>query len=100
PVRPLPASCTGVGPNDGRIAPLPREHARATSGERVQDDIPNAAIGPASKLPKDRVPISKLFRKVAPRDAGTYQPKHRVEHSAMIARRTTTSSDQERFEIG
>jgi hypothetical protein len=88
-----------VRPDDGRIDHLQRRSARIASGERLQNDIPYAAVGPASKLPKDRVPVAKLFWQIAPRDAGPHQPKHRIKHAAMIARRPATFSDQERFEI-
>ena len=87
-------------PDDGRIDHLQRDIARAASGNRIHDDIPNAAVGPASELPKDRVPVAKLVWQVAPRNASPHQPEHRIKHAAVIARRTTTFADQERFEIG
>jgi hypothetical protein len=87
-------------PDDGCVDHLQRDIARAASGERIQDDIPNAAVGPASELPKDRVPVAKLVWQIAPRNAGPHQPEHRIKYAAMIARRTTTFADQERFEIG
>jgi hypothetical protein len=69
------------------------------AGERLQDHIPDTAIGPASELPKDRIPIAKLLRQITPRRTGSHQPKHRVEHAAMIGRGATAVMGQERFEI-
>jgi hypothetical protein len=86
-------------PNDGRIDHLQRRIACAASGECLQDHVPQAAIGPSPELPKDRIPVTEFLRQVAPRRAGPHQPKHRVEHAAMIARRTAAPMDQESFEI-
>jgi hypothetical protein len=86
--------------NDGRINHLQRRIAHSAPSERLQDHIPDAAVGPPPKLPKDRVPVAKFLRKVAPRRAGSHQPKHRVEHAAMVPWRTAAATmDQERFEI-
>jgi hypothetical protein len=85
--------------DDGRIDHLQGRVGCSTSSERFQDHVPDAAVGPAPKLPKDRVPIAEFLRQVAPRCAGPHQPKHRVEHAAMVPRRTATASmNQERFE--
>src|SRR6516162_3049832 len=60
---------------------------------------PDAAVGPPPKLPKNRVPVAEFLRQVAPRCPGSHQPKHRVEHAAMVAwRSAATAMDQERFE--
>ncbi len=85
--------------HDGRIDHLQCRVGHAAAGERLQDHIPDAAVGPAPRLPKDRIPVAELLRQVAPRRAGSHQPKHRVEHAAMAARRATATTDQERFEI-
>ena len=85
--------------HDGRIDHLQCRVGHAAAGERLQDHIPDAAVGPAPGLPKDRIPVAELLRQVAPRRAGSHQPKHRVEHAAMVARRATATTDQERFEI-
>jgi hypothetical protein len=50
-------------------------------------------------LPKDRIPVAELLRQVAPRRASSHQPKDRVEHTTMVARRPTAAADQERLEI-
>jgi hypothetical protein len=39
--------------DDGRINHLQGGFGHSTSSERFQDHVPDAAIGPASKLPKD-----------------------------------------------
>jgi hypothetical protein len=50
--------------------------------------------------PKGGVPVAEALRQVAPRCAGSHQPKHRVEHAAMIAWRPAAAAmDQERFEV-
>jgi hypothetical protein len=86
--------------DDGCIDHLQGSFGYSTSGEPFQDHVPDAAVGPAPKLPKDRVPVSEFLRQVAPRCAGSHQPKHRLEHASMISRRTTAASmDQEIFEI-
>jgi hypothetical protein len=85
--------------NDGRIDHLHRGIAGTASSQRVEDHIPDATIGPSPKLPKDRVPVAELLRQIAPRRPGSHQPKHRVEHAAMIARPTAAATDQERFKI-
>src|SRR5204863_4831115 len=61
--------------------------------------IPQAAVGPPTELTKDRIPVAKFLRQIAPRRAGSHQPKHRVEHAAMIARWSATTPYQERLEI-
>src|SRR5204863_1681443 len=48
---------------------------------------------------KDRIPVAKFLRQIAPGCAGSHQPKHRVEHAAMIARWSATTPYQERLEI-
>jgi len=88
-----------MSPNDGRIDHLQCRITCVASGERFQDHIPDATVGPAPKLAKDRIPIAEFLRHIAPRRTGSHEPKHRVEHAAMIARRTAAATDQERFEI-
>jgi hypothetical protein len=68
------------------------------AGERLEDHIPDTAVGPASELPKDRIPVSELLRQIAPRRTGSHQPKHCVEYAAMIGRGATTVMGQKRFE--
>src|SRR3982074_1129644 len=85
--------------DDGRIDHLQSRVAHSTSSERLQDHIPDTAVGPASKLPKDRIPVAELLRQVAPRRASSHQPKDRVEHMTMVARRSTAATYQERLEI-
>jgi hypothetical protein len=85
--------------DNGRIDHLQGGVAQSASSERLQDHIPDAAVGPPPKLPKDRVPVAEFLRQVAPRRARSHQPKHRVEYAAMVARRPTAATDQERFEI-
>jgi hypothetical protein len=85
--------------DNGRIDHLKGGVAQSASSERLQDHIPDAAVGPPPKLPKDRIPVAEFLRQVAPRCACPHQPEHRVEHSTMIARRPAAATDQERFEI-
>ena len=85
--------------DDGRIDHLQSRVAHSTSSEPLQDHIPDAAVGPPSKLPKDRIPVAELLRQVAPRRASSHQPKDRVEHTTMVARRPTAAAYQERLEI-
>jgi hypothetical protein len=49
-------------PNDGRIDHLQRRIAHAAAGERLQDHIPDAAVGPAPELSEDRIPVAEFFR--------------------------------------
>jgi hypothetical protein len=83
--------------DDGRIDHLQRGVGHATSGKRFQHHVPDAAVGPPAKLPKDRVPVAEFLRKVAPRSARSHHPKHGVEHAAMAPRRPPAAMDQERF---
>jgi len=85
--------------DDGRIDHLQSRVAHSTSSEPLQDHIPDAAVGPPSKLPKDRIPVAELLRQIAPRRASSHQPKDRVEHMTMVARRSTAAAYQERLEI-
>jgi hypothetical protein len=85
--------------DDGRIDHLQCRVAHSASGERLQDHIPDAAVGPPPKLSKDRVPVAEFLRQIAPRCAGSHQPEHRVEHATMVARRSAATTDQKRFEI-
>jgi len=85
--------------HDRRINHLQRRISQAAPGQRLQDYVPDAAVGPASELPKDRIPVAELLRQIAPRCACSHQPKHRVQNGAMVGRRATTVMDQERFEI-
>jgi len=85
--------------DDGRIDHLQGSIGHSASSERFQDHVPDAAVGPSPKLPKDRIPVAEFLRQVAPRCAGSHQPKHRVEHAAMVPWRPAAPMDQERFEI-
>jgi hypothetical protein len=85
--------------HDRRVHHLQCCIGQAAAGERFQDHIPDAAVGPASELPKYRIPVAELLRQITPRRTSSHQPKHRVEHAAMVVRRTTAVMDQERFKI-
>jgi hypothetical protein len=85
--------------DDGRIDHLQGGIGHSASSERFQDHVPDAAVGPAPKLPKDRIPVAEFRRQVAPRCASSHQPKHGVEHAAMVPWRPAAPMDQERFEI-
>lgn len=85
--------------NDGRIDHLQRRIACAAVGERLQDHVPDAAVGPAPELPEDRIPVAEFFRQIEPRRTGSHDPEHRVEHAAVIAWRPTAATYQERLEI-
>src|ERR1700751_1048691 len=86
-------------PDDGRIDHLQRGVGQCASSKPFQDHVPDAAVCPSTKLPKDRVPLAKFLRQVAPRCPGSHQPKHRVEHAAMVQWWATATMDQKRFEI-
>jgi hypothetical protein len=81
--------------SQGRVIPL--SAARAVMASASRDHIPNGVVGPPPKLPKDRVPVVEFLRQVAPRCARSHQPKHRVEHVAMVAWWRAAPRDQERF---
>src|SRR5438105_12859377 len=85
--------------DDGCIDHLQSRVTHSASSECLQDHIPQAAVGPPTELTKDRIPIAKFLRQIAPGRAGSHQPRHRVEHAAMIARWSATTPYQERFEI-
>lgn len=85
--------------HDGRINHLQCRVGQAAAGERLQHHIPDATVSPAAELPKNRIPVAELLRQIAPRRAGPHQPKRRVHHTAMVARRTASATDQKRFEI-
>jgi hypothetical protein len=77
--------------HDGRINHLQCRIDQAAARERLQHHIPDATVSPAAELPKDRIPVAELLRQIAPRRAGSHQPKHPVEHTAMVVRRTATA---------
>ena len=85
--------------HDGRINHLQCRVGQAAAGERLQHHIPDATVSPAAELPKNRIPVAELLRQIPPRRAGPHQPKRRVHHTAMVARRTASATDQKRFEI-
>jgi len=86
--------------DDGRIDHLQRGVRHSASREPFQDHVPDATVGPPPKLPKNRVPVAEFLRQVTPWCAGSHQPKHRVEHAAMVAWRPAAAAmDQERFEV-
>ena len=85
--------------DDGCIDHLQSRVTHSASSECLQDHIPQAAVGPPTELTKDRIPVAKFLRQIAPGRAGSHQPKHRVEHAAMIARWSATTPYQERLEI-
>ena len=85
--------------HDCRIDHLQCRVRYATARKRLQDHVPQAAVGPTPELPKDRIPVAELVRQIAPWRAGSHQPEHRVEHTAMVARRATAATDQERCKI-
>jgi hypothetical protein len=88
-----------VRPDDRCVDHLQRGITCAASGKRLQEHVEDAAVGPASKLPKDRIPVAKFLRQVAPRRTRPHLPKNRVKHAPMVAWRPATTSDQQRFEI-
>jgi hypothetical protein len=86
--------------DDSRIDHLQGGIGHSASSERFKDHVPDAAVSPAPKLPKNRVPVTEFRRQVAPWCAGPHQPKHRVEHAAMVPWWTAAAPmDQERFEV-
>ncbi len=97
---PFSTGCAMMRTDDGRIDHLQRGVRHSASREPFQDHVPDATVGPPPKLPKDRIPVAEALRQVAPWCAGSHQPKHRVEHAAMIAWRPAAAAmDQERFEV-
>ena len=85
--------------DDGRIDHLQSRVTHFAARECHQDDIPDAAVGPTTELTKDRIPVAKFLRQIAPGRPGSHQPKHGVEDATMIARWSATTSYQERLEI-
>jgi hypothetical protein len=79
--------------DDGRIDHLQRGVGHSASSKPFQDHVPDAAIGPPPKLSKDRVPLAEFLRQIAPRCAGSHQPKHRIQHAAMVPRRPAVAID-------
>jgi hypothetical protein len=73
-------------PDNPRIDHLQRDITCAASGKRLQDHVEDAAIGPASKLPKDRIPVAKFLRQVTPRRARPHLPKNRIKHTCAAFR--------------
>ena len=86
--------------DDGRIDHLQPGVRHSAFREPFQDHVPDATVGPPPKLPKNRVPVAEFLRQIAPRGAGSHQPKHRVEHAAVVAWRPSAAAmDQEWFEV-
>jgi hypothetical protein len=85
--------------DDGRIDHLQRGVGYPAYGERFQDHVPDATVGPPAKLPKDRIPLAEFIWQVAPWRARSHYPKHGVKHPAMVPWRPPAVMDQERFEI-
>jgi len=60
-------------------------------GERRQHDVPDPRERPSSELLIDRVPGTKLCRKIAPRRARSCDPKDAVQRPAVIQWWSTAS---------
>src|SRR5690242_9008614 len=89
-----------MSPDDCRIDHLQRGVGQCASSKPFQDHVPDAAVCPPTKLPKDRVPVAEFLRQVAPRCPGSHQPKYCVKNAAMVPWRSAAAAlDQERFEI-
>ena len=85
-----------VRPHDGGVDHLQSRVRYFAASQRLQDHVPHAAVGPATELPPDRIPLAQLLRYIAPRRAGAHHPEDRVEHPTVIARRTPATTHQER----
>jgi hypothetical protein len=70
--------------DNGRIDHLKGGVAQSASSERLQDHIPDAAVGPPPKLPKDRVPVAEFLRQIAPRHARSRDPQHGVDKQPVV----------------
>jgi hypothetical protein len=85
--------------HNGRIDHLQCRIGESATCECLQDQIPNATVGPSAELSKYRIPFAKLLRQIAPRRASPHQPQYRVQHETMVARRTPSVTEQKRFEV-
>jgi hypothetical protein len=48
--------------DDGRIDHLQSRVTHFAASERLQDHIPDAAVGPTTELTKDRIPVAEFLR--------------------------------------
>jgi hypothetical protein len=93
--------CAGravVRPDDGAVDHLQYLCISAAIGECLQHHVPDAACGPTPELPPDRVPVAKFSGQIAPRCAGTGNPEDRIQHPAVVTRRSASRTTRFRHE--
>ena len=55
--------------------------------QMLKHSLPDAGLGPAAETAVDVLPVAKVFRQVAPRNAGSVAVQHRFHEQAVIRRR-------------
>ncbi len=86
---PLFAGSAAMRPDRGAVDHLQHVGIAAAVRQCLQKHVPHARETPATELLVHRVPVAQHLRQVAPWSAGAADPKHPVQHLAMVLRRAT-----------
>ena len=73
-------------PDRGAVDHLQRVGIAAAVRQRLQHQVPHAGETPASKLLVHRVPVPQHLRQIAPWRTRAVDPKHSIQHLAVVAR--------------
>jgi hypothetical protein len=52
--------------------------------QRTENTLPNALLGPSAETLEHTVPVTEFFREIAPRCAGSCNPKNRIHEQAIV----------------
>jgi hypothetical protein len=52
--------------------------------QRIENTLTNALLGPSAETLEHAVPVTELFRQIAPWRAGASDPQHRIDEQAII----------------
>jgi len=86
------SSCQVVGADHCAVDHLYSIKHYATFIECLKDHFLQACERPTAELALNTGPFAKLFRQVPPRRASAGNPVHRIQHTAVVCRLTTTTS--------
>ncbi len=73
-----------MGANHGAIDHLQGVRNDPAFVQLLQDQLPETAERPSSKLPIDTRPLTELFREIPPRRTGAGNPEKTIKNSAVV----------------
>jgi hypothetical protein len=100
PDSPFSAGCPVMGSDDGGIDHLQGLGCWIFLRQGIQQELPDAALGPALELLVDRIPFAVALGHVAPLRPGPRDPQDPVQRAPMVQCRapTTTFPSNKRLE--